>query len=98
MASSPALVKYLIRKGIWSDKEEKVFREEIRKAILNEFSSAEKRQKPAISELFTDVYDELPWNLIEQQEQLGKILKDHPENYPLAQHVISESISSGNHK
>ena len=84
--------KYLVQKQWWSLEEEKKFREEIRKEVLTEFSAAEGRLKPAIQEMFTDVYDQLPWNLKEQQEELWQILKEHPDKYPINQHVESEAF------
>lgn len=43
---------------------------------------AERLEKPAINELFTDVYDEAPSNLVEQEKSLREMVKKHPEDYP----------------
>lgn len=75
------LRKWLERKEWWSKEEEDVYRKEARKTIMKSFLSAEKRKKPSISELFTDVYDELPANLIEQQKELSELMKKYPEHY-----------------
>lgn len=73
--------KYLQLKSIWSDSEEENFKAETRKEILKSFNSAEKRKKPSIDELFTDVYDALPLHLQQQQTELNRLLKQYPEHY-----------------
>lgn len=54
--------------------------------------AAEKRPKTALQEMFTDVYDELPWNLQEQQDELKEILRKNPHQYPLPLHLNSEEF------
>lgn len=84
--------KYLIRKDWWSEGEDDSFRDQIRKVILAEFGAAEQRKKPPIEEMFNDVYNEMPWNLMEQREELRQILKELPEKYPSSQHLESPSL------
>lgn len=86
------LKNHLIAKGHWSEQEDAQFREETRKMLLAEFAAAEKRPKPAITEMFTDVYDELPWSLQEQQGELREILREHPQKYPLSSYLNSEEF------
>ena len=73
--------KYLQLKSLWDDEQEAAFKTEIRKDILKSFNSAEKRKKPSIDELFTDVYDEIPPHLKEQQAELNRLMKEYPEHY-----------------
>ena len=73
--------KYLESKGWWSTEEEKEFKKETRSTILKSFAAAEKRKKPSVKELFTDVYDELPVHLKEQQEELARLMKKYPKHY-----------------
>lgn len=40
------------------------------------------RKKPALSNLFTDVYDTVPSNLRKQEEQLRESVTRHPRDYP----------------
>ncbi|ORY02020.1 Dehydrogenase, E1 component [Basidiobolus meristosporus CBS 931.73] len=77
--------KYLERKGWWSDEEEKAYRKETRTKILKSFSAAEKYKKPAIKELFEDVYDKMTPNLVEQKAELDELLKKYPQYYPSVQ-------------
>lgn len=52
---------------------------EVKKA----FHEASRLSKPSISDLFTDVYDVLPWHLVEQQKQLQQLLDKYPDEYDL---------------
>ncbi|PJF17770.1 hypothetical protein PSACC_02387 [Paramicrosporidium saccamoebae] len=93
-ASNPItkFANYLKNKNWWSDEQEKSLRDQVRKQVLTEFTAAEQQKKPAIDEMFTDVYDEMPWNLKAQREELKQILKENPDKYPLDQHVESPSL------
>jgi 2-oxoisovalerate dehydrogenase E1 component alpha subunit len=63
------------------------FREQARKDVLEALGKAEKLKKPHVSEMFKDVYDEMPWNLQEQQAQLEELVKEHPDAFPLKNHI-----------
>jgi len=71
----------------WSEEQDKAFRQQCKKEVLKEFTAAENKKKPSPDLLFTDVYDQLPKHLEEQQ----KLMKDHvmkyKENYPLDKHM-----------
>lgn len=43
---------------------------------------AEKIEKPPVADVFTDVYDVLPSNLVEQEKQLRETIKRYPKDYP----------------
>jgi pyruvate dehydrogenase E1 component alpha subunit len=58
--------KYLEKKGMWSEAEEKAAQDEANAEIDDAVAYAEKLPKPAIETLFTDVYAEMPWHLEEQ--------------------------------
>ncbi|KAI8976988.1 thiamine diphosphate-binding protein [Pilobolus umbonatus] len=75
------LRRYLELKNWWSQEEEDEYRKTVRKDILTAFNNAEKRKKPAVKHLFTDVYDELTPNLIRQQNELNELIKKYPEYY-----------------
>lgn len=59
--------------GWWSDSEEKEVRQKMRQEVLKAFADAEKKPKPPISDLFTDVYDQLTPQLVEQQLALEEV-------------------------
>ncbi|EGF83280.1 hypothetical protein BATDEDRAFT_9167 [Batrachochytrium dendrobatidis JAM81] len=81
--------KYLEARSLWSEEEEQAFKKDIRTKILKSFAAAEKVRKPPIEDLFTDVYDEMPPNLIEQKAELDRIMKKYPEFYDQNPHAPS---------
>ncbi|MGA2462535.1 MAG: pyruvate dehydrogenase (acetyl-transferring) E1 component subunit alpha [Candidatus Bathyarchaeia archaeon] len=62
--------KYLEKKRIWSETDEKKAQEDANKQIDEAVAYAEKLPKPALETLFTDVYADMPWNLEEQLREL----------------------------
>ena len=60
--------KYLESRSIWDEQKEQTFKKQVRLDLLKAFSTAEKKNKPSINEMFTDVYggNEMPWNIKEQ--------------------------------
>ncbi|KAI8609543.1 branched chain ketoacid dehydrogenase E1, alpha polypeptide, isoform CRA_b [Chytriomyces sp. MP71] len=79
--------KYLEDQKWWSDEQEQALKKEVRAEVLSCFGEAEKLKKPAVSNLFTDVYDELPWNLQEQKEKLEDLMKKYPAHYDASAHA-----------
>ncbi|KAI9499258.1 thiamine diphosphate-binding protein [Zychaea mexicana] len=77
------LRRYLEHKQWWSQEEEDQWRKEVRSSLMKSFTAAEKRKKPALENLFTDVYDEVPPNLVAQQQELQELIKKYPEYYSL---------------
>ncbi|KAI9765443.1 MAG: hypothetical protein M1840_007402 [Geoglossum simile] len=73
--------KYLERRGIWDDEKEKDARESLKKDIMRAFKEAEEEKKPAIGELFRDIYEELTEEAIGQREELRGILERYGEEY-----------------
>lgn len=81
------LRNYIERKGWWTLTDEEQLEKEIKEEIKRTFHAAENRKKPALQELFTDVYSELPWHLKEQQAELMRLVKQYPETYSVKDHV-----------
>lgn len=54
---------YLERKSLWNSEKEKQWADESRKNILKEFALAEKTLKPKWTEMFNDVYKDVPPHL-----------------------------------
>lgn len=52
-------------KGWWSQEEEEAMKATQKKTVLKAFQDTEKLLKPSLKELFTDVYDIAPWNLVD---------------------------------
>ena len=53
---------------------DKEFKASTRSDILKAFIAAEKIEKPLFSEMFTDVYDEIPLHLQEQEKELKELI------------------------
>ncbi|XP_044474493.1 2-oxoisovalerate dehydrogenase subunit alpha 1, mitochondrial-like isoform X2 [Mangifera indica] len=68
--------------GWWSDTEEAELRSSLKKQLLQAIQAAEKTEKSAVADLFTDVYDVPPKNLREQEKQLRETIKKYPQDYP----------------
>jgi len=75
--------KYIESKGIWSEAQEKEWKDDSRKQVLSAFARAEKRLKPSWSEMFTEVYDEIPEDLRKQKEEMEAHVKMYHDKYPL---------------
>ncbi|KAI8049037.1 thiamine diphosphate-binding protein [Syncephalis plumigaleata] len=75
------LRKYLEARSWWNEEMETELRADMRKQLLTEFATAEKAKKPALSELFTDVYDKPSKILQEQERELHDLIKRYPEYY-----------------
>lgn len=69
--------------GIWNDDLERDTRDELRKAVLQEFSAAEKEKKPPLREMFNDVFEKLPESTVKQKEELKRILETYPAEYDI---------------
>ncbi|KAI8099766.1 thiamine diphosphate-binding protein [Halteromyces radiatus] len=77
---------YMTRQGYWSQEQDDAWRTMIKKEVMDTFRACEKKKKPALDELFTDVYDELPPNLIKQRQELIRLVNEYPEYYNADDH------------
>jgi TPP-dependent pyruvate/acetoin dehydrogenase alpha subunit len=68
--------KYLIRKGIISEKENEKFLEQIDSEMTKVIKEREVIAPPDVSTLFTDVYSEMPWHL---REEANEFMRDEGE-------------------
>jgi len=78
---------YLLSKGVWSEAQEKEWKNESKKKVLEAFARAEKKQKPNWKEMFTEVYDEMPKDLRKQMEEMEKHVELYKDQYPLKNYV-----------
>ncbi|VFR00965.1 unnamed protein product [Cuscuta campestris] len=74
--------KWIQREGWWDTDAESQLQATLRNQILHAVEEAEKAKKPAVSEVFTDVYDAPPANLREQEMSLRDTIARHPHDYP----------------
>ena len=76
----------MVSKGWWDDELEEKWKRDARLQVMQAFARAEKAQKPAIKEMFEDVYDKMPQHLSEEYDEcmkhVGKYLSEYPvDNY-----------------
>ncbi|KAI1728829.1 dehydrogenase e1 component domain-containing protein [Ditylenchus destructor] len=74
---------YLEKKEWWSEEQDKEWLASVRKEVLRATNSAENATKQPVSEMFTDVYKEMPKHLEKQRKELEEHLKVYGEHYPL---------------
>merc|ERR1719470_481196 len=74
---------YLLSKGAWSEAQEKEWKNESKKQVLQAFARAEKKLKPNWREMFTEVYDEIPTDLQKQMSNMEKHVEMYKDQYPL---------------
>jgi len=78
------LRKWMEKKGLWDEDKEKEARASIRKDVLREFSAAEKVKKPALKEMFADVYEEITPEAQAQMKQLRELIEKYPKEYDVS--------------
>lgn len=72
---------WLINQTWWDESRDEDLHKNYRKEILEELKLAEKRPKPPLSDLITDVYQDTPAHLLEQFESLEKHVAKYPDSY-----------------
>ena len=77
LAVPPRLLDSPFGFAFWMAKVEQ--RKSEKKGVLAALPAAERREKPPIETLFTDVYKEMPLHLKEQEQELLEHLKKYPE-------------------
>jgi len=78
---------YLIKKGWWDAQKDSNLWSRTKQEVLDALNRAEEKPRPPLKDLFTDVYDKLPPNLIEQQAELNAHIMHNPQEYPISQHL-----------
>lgn len=73
--------QYLLLQGWWDEDQDSARKDAHRKAIMDAMKAAEKLPAPPLEDLFSDVYDEIPWHLNEQYEALKTHIQQYPEQY-----------------
>ncbi|XP_064484800.1 2-oxoisovalerate dehydrogenase subunit alpha, mitochondrial-like [Ornithodoros turicata] len=76
------LYNYLMDRDYWSEAEDKDWKDSCRKQVMQAIQMAEKVDKPAVQEMFTDVYKDMPPSLQEQMKLLLNHVEEYKEHYP----------------
>ncbi|MDG1165952.1 MAG: thiamine pyrophosphate-dependent dehydrogenase E1 component subunit alpha [Porticoccaceae bacterium] len=72
---------WLVKKNWWNESADEALQKTFRTEILSELKLAEKRPKPPLQDLVSDVYKTIPANLQEQFKNLEAHIAKYPENY-----------------
>ncbi|KKF95279.1 2-oxoisovalerate dehydrogenase subunit alpha mitochondrial [Ceratocystis platani] len=75
------LRKWMEHKGSWSEDLEQEARQEIKREVLEAFRKAEADKKPALRNMFTDVYEDMTPELEKQMHRLHDLLERYPDEY-----------------
>ncbi|XP_002732079.1 2-oxoisovalerate dehydrogenase subunit alpha, mitochondrial-like [Saccoglossus kowalevskii] len=76
------LRNYMMSQDWWDADKEKAWMVETRENVMQAFQKAEKSLKPSPTELFADVYDEMPKRLQQQHEEMKRHVEQYKEYYP----------------
>lgn len=83
------LRRFMEAREWWSSAKDEKLLADTEAAVLGALERAEKRLKPPVSEIFTDVYDKPPAHLLEQEAALQRHLQTYGDSYPLSDHAPS---------
>jgi len=78
------LRNYLYSQKWWDENKEKELRDKYWAEVMEALKAGEVKRKPPLSDLFTDVYAELPSHLAEQQRSLLAHIQKYPQEYHAA--------------
>ncbi len=69
------LRRYLEKKKLWSDREQKRAEEAAQAEVQRALEEAEAIPPPPVTSLFEDVFAEVPWHLAEERDELVAYLQ-----------------------
>ena len=81
--------RYLQAQGWYDGQQEEELRKQARRDAIRSLNSAQRVGKPHSMHLFSDVYDEVPWNLEEQEQALLEHMQKYPSSY--TEHIESNA-------
>jgi 2-oxoisovalerate dehydrogenase E1 component alpha subunit len=73
---------WLLKQNYWDEERDEALKSGYRSEILTELKLAEKRLKPALEDLITDVYQTPPQQLREQFQAVESHMATYPQVYP----------------
>lgn len=80
------LRRWLENHELWNTEMEEQTRKQIRRDILNAVAQAENEKKPALRGIFTDVYETLSEEQIEQMADIRRLMEKYPAEYDIEDH------------
>lgn len=76
------MAKWLQQKGWYDEAANKQLIDETRQEVLKALKEAEKVSVNPIEDIVNDVYDEVPWHLKDQLDDLKDHIRQYPDAYP----------------
>jgi len=70
---------------VWDDEREAATRARLRKEILKALAAAEKEKKPALRNMFEDVYETMPPGTRVQMAALKSMIERYPAEYDVSE-------------
>lgn len=83
--------RYLEKQGLWDQDKQTQLEESARKEVLEAATEAENKLLPPLTEMFSDVYKEVPPHLVEQRQELDLHLEQHASEYPILERLCSSA-------
>lgn len=77
------LRQFLLDRAYWSEQQDKDIKAAFKKEVLQNIKEVEKIPKPPVSDLFTDVYKDMPAHLKEQMTYMLNHVQHYKEGYPV---------------
>ena len=74
--------KYLVNLGIWSESQDTDLRNEQEKRVKDTLRVSESQPKPAMEDMFQDVYDGMPLHIDQQFSEMRQHVANHSDHYP----------------
>jgi len=65
---------YLVEKGVWSDEDDRRHDQQLAAELESTLAAVERLPPPGRGTLFEDVYQSLPWHLVEQAAELDRLV------------------------
>lgn len=84
----------LEKRGLWDADQEVAHITKCKDVVMAALANAEGTLKPAISQVFADVYDTLQPHLIEQEQEMLAHLAQYPDAYPLNDYASSDTYEN----
>ncbi|SET57327.1 thiamine pyrophosphate-dependent dehydrogenase E1 component subunit alpha [Thalassotalea agarivorans] len=75
--------QWMLNQSWWTEEQDSEIFEQLREDVLAALKVAEKIDKPALEDLVSDVYDQVPEMLEQQLNELKAHIKKYPDAYPV---------------
>jgi len=77
---------FLEAQGAWDAGREQALKEKAKEEITQAVKVGEAKKRPPLRDLFTDMYDKLPWHLEEQCAYMERHVRQYPGSFSMRRH------------